>query len=724
MSDRPHLRRLARRVGIYPGYYSLSGERRLTSTETRVRLLQALGFPASDEAAAERSLADLEQREVERLLAPVAVIFTNETDELSVRATLPPSLRPGAAFVIELYQESGVIRRVEGTVPDGPPWRIPLGRLPEPGYHRLRLTVQEERQAEQLLIVAPDVCLTPRELVGERRALGLWANLYALRSAKNWGVGDLRDLREVVEWCGRMGGDFVGLNPLHALHNRFPHISPYSPVSRLFRNVLYLDVEAVPELAQSEEAQRLAEAPELRAALARLRARDLVDYAGVQGAKRPILEELHWTFARLHRDRETPRGRQYAAYLEREGEALTDFATFLALDEHFKKQDEALTWWKKWPPGFGNPQASNVRWFRRRHFEEVDFHRYLQFELDRQTAEVAKGARAAGMPIGLYTDLAVGSGADGSDVWAFPGLFVEGAHLGAPPDDLAATGQDWNLLPVHPLRLEERHFDYTIQLLRANLRNAGALRIDHAIGLMRQFWIPEGSSGTEGAYMRMPLRAILAILVLESHRAKALIVGEDLGTVPRGLRPKLARRAVLQSKVILFERDHAGGFVPSAHYAESALVTANTHDMPTIVGWWEGRDRRLRRELGSIANDEALGHELRHRDWEHQRLLERLRAEGLLPAASEAPSPREVTEALHAFAARTPCRLAGLSLGDLAGELDPVNVPGARLEHYPSWQRKMSRTIEELREDASLREHFSRVRAERDRGCWPSGERG
>jgi 4-alpha-glucanotransferase len=307
------------------------------------------------------------------------------------------------------------------------------------------------------------------------------------------------------------------------------------------------------------------------------------------------------------------------------------------------------------------------------------------------------------MPVGLYQDLAIGTAPSSGDDWSFPDLFVTGASIGAPPDPLAPQGQNWGLPPLHPLRLAEQGYAYWTALVRGAVRHAGALRIDHVLGLFRQFWIPAGASGRDGAYVRVPTRDLLGVLALETARAGALVVGEDLGTVPPEVPPALEEWRVLSSKVFYFEREAGGGFKPARAYPALSLATANTHDLPTLAGYWLGRDVELRRALGLLPTARAERAARADRARDREALVERLVDEGLLDA--EAPPPDDVTlrAAVHAFLRRTPAWLVGLSLEDLVGEVEPVNVPGVGPDDYPSWTRRLSAPLEALATDAAVR---------------------
>jgi len=695
MPPRPFLHALAVQVGILPSYVDQGGRTRRTSDRTRVALLRAIGIDAQGEPAARAALEAARARLAAAMLSPVRVA------ETAAARTLPlgPAGWHAQAWAVEVECEHGERLHLSGRFGRGARRAIAIPALPL-GYHRVRVALSaaggRERVAEQRLIVVPPRCPTPRERLGGGRVFGLLANLYTVRSADNWGIGDLSDLRRLTEWAGDIGAAFVGINPLHALDNRGDQISPYSPVSRLYRNVLYLDVTAAPEWAELAAEERREPADGTR--LGELRAAERVDYAAVRAIKEPAFAALHRAFAARHRDRDTPRGRAYAAYRAAQGEPLLRFATFLALQEHYEPRGIVAR--HQWAAVHRDPASAAVAAFRAAAPEAVDRHCFLQFELERQLGAVAAAARARGLPIGVYQDLALGSSRRGSDPWAFPGLFLEHVDIGAPPDAYSPTGQNWRLPPLDPRALAADGYEYWIRLVRAALRHAGALRIDHVMGLFRQYWMPAGASAVHGAYIRFPADALLGILALESRRAGALVIGEDLGTVPRGLPARLARASILSTRVLYFERNPRGAFRPARAYLRRALVGANTHDLVPLAGFWEGRDLALRRRIGALRNARELAQARTARDRERRALVRRLRRDGV---ASAAPADGAGLAALvHAFLARTPAALVAASLDDLSGEVMPVNLPGASLAQYPSWSRRMRLPCESFPTDAGV----------------------
>lgn len=713
------LRALADRMGIIGEYRDMTGkETRETSDETRIALLAAMGIDASSDERAREALRALDERERADLVAPAQVLALRD-DLASVE--VPIVVRAGSgpvAWKLALHTERGEVHRAAGRDAPDDDGRVHarIVQRPELGYHTVHVSVDAgdgERTADQSLIVVPPSCPSPAEVLGGRRVFGITANLYTVRSARNWGVGDFGDLAALLRWGASVGAEFVGVNPLHALRNAGGDISPYSPVSRLFRNPLYIDVEGVPGYAQSSAVREIVGSAQFRDELARVRAAPRVDYGRVMALKTPVLRVLHTAHLRGPRDRNP----EWKAWIASQGEALDCFATFQALAEHLGHDGDAPGSWREWPEEYRDPRSLAVRRFREMHEEEIDYHRWLQFVIERQLHEAAKVAHAAGMKIGLYQDLAIGTSPDGSDTWAYQDLFVKKASIGAPPDPYSATGQNWGLPPIDPRALARQRYGYWIKLVRSSLQYGGALRMDHVMGLFRQFWIPEGKSGKEGAYVRFPSEDLLGILALESTRASALVVGEDLGTVPEEVPPAMRRWHLLSSKVFYFEKNDERGFHPAESYAAESLATANTHDMPTLAGFWSGRDVALRRNVGLIEDDAGEQEARRTRDREKRQLVERLASDGLLERSGGDPRPAELRGAVHEFLCRTPAALVGLSLDDIVGETEPVNVPGVGADRFPSWTRRLSVPLEQLATDPGVAATLRCSRATRAPGA-------
>jgi 4-alpha-glucanotransferase len=708
------LDRLADFVGIETFYHDIWGNRRETSAATKRALVGAMGLPAASDAEAEASLRSVEQRAWRRLLPPVRVARDGQGIELPL--SLPVGLDGATlSWILEIEggdARSGVLTvgslpRSETATLDGQgferrvlPPEIFAG-APQ-GYHRLSVTMRltdggAELTGETRLIVAPARCLTVEEVVPSGRSWGIGLQLYALKRQKDWGVGDFGGLGLFAETAGALGAGLVGLNPLHALYPADPHhIAPYSPSSRSFLNVLYIDVNGVPELALTPAAQTRIASPAFQEAVAAARAAELVDYPAVSALKLPLLETLYATFQALPADH--PRKAAFAAFGHEMGAALQRHALFEALHEHFYRQDPALWMWRAWPAAYQTPDSPEVQGFAETHADRVGFYAYLQWEADRQLGEAAARGRAAGLTLGFYRDLAVAAHPGGAAAWGDAGILVQGANVGAPPDQFNLKGQNWGLSPLSPLGLREAAYQPFVELLRANMRHAGALRIDHVMALQHLFWIPE--DGGDGAYVMYPLDDLLGIVALESRRNHCVVIGEDLGTVPDGFRPALERTGVLSYRVLYFERTGDGGFKPPGDYPVNAMATVSTHDLATFKGFWTGRDLEWRQKLDLYPNPESRDKDGWDRGVDRWRLLQALSGQGLRPASYPSdeggqPYRPELAAALHGYLVRTPARIVMVQIEDMLGEVEQPNLPGT-VDQHPNWRRRLSHPVEAL----------------------------
>jgi 4-alpha-glucanotransferase len=708
--------RLAAVAGILPSYTDQRGGKVVTSDHTRIALLEALGYDVSSEQTIARELERLADEQQDCLIEPVAVVRVGTRAAQTLRVRLPYkrihnrhigfTIRPEGGEAVDVEPRT-LHKRSRTLVLDVP---IALG----PGYHTIQIsavTPSGHVTASQTRVVHAGSCMPVTDCIGERRAFGIWTNLYSVRSETNFGVGDLTDLEGLVRWASGHGAEFVGISPLHSLRNRNGDVSPYSPTSRLFNNEIYLDVTTVPEFKQCTAAQQIVRSVAFRRDLERVRSTDRIQYDDVLSLKRTVLDLLFKHFVNVHHHISTQRYDEFSAYKKRSGSDLLAYATYRALEEHCLGRGLPGDW-NSWPVPLRTPESSEVSEFRSSHSDAIDFHCYTQFVLDGQLRSAAMQARSA-MSIGLYGDLALGSAATGADAWAHQNLFVDGAQIGAPPDDFAADGQNWGLPPMAPTALRAARYRYWISLLRAALRHSGALRIDHVMGLFRQFWIPRGLPGSSGAYVEYPANDLLGILALESRRNSAIVVGEDLGTVPRGFQARLARWNILSSRVLYFERDRRGAFRPARQYSRRAMVTANTHDQAPLAGYSSGKDLILRHRAGAFESTERFEDEMAERSRAMQSLRQRLEVTTQSPH-NEADAAQH-TRAVYAFLAKTPAPLVGISLDDLAREEDPVNLPGVGHGEYSSWTRKMHGNMECLVGDAAVTRTLDDVALERSR---------
>ncbi len=679
----PSLVELARRFGIATDYEDWTGRHVPVPAETLVAVLAAFGVAAGTEQERNAALTAQRRSYWERRMPATIVGRTGEQIRFWAHVT------HGDPAEVWLQLEDGTVRgRVQQvdnfTAPfdlDGRwigeasfvlPADLPLG------YHRVHLR-SGDSETSTALIVTPDWLGLPEQL-GARRAWGLAAQLYSVRSRQSWGVGDLTDLTDLAVWsASRHGADYVLINPLHAAGFSGPsgrmEPSPYLPTSRRFVNPIYLRVEAIPEYAELTKRGRVRR---LRSDVQRRAGQlDAIDRDGAWAAKRVALKLLH----------EVPRsaGRElaYTAFRDREGRALEDFAVYCALAEEYGGD------WHRWPDSLRHPDAAGVAGFAEKNSDAVDFHRWLQWQLDEQLASAQSQSIRAGMALGIMGDLAVGVHPDGADSWALQDAMALGVTAGAPPDEFNQLGQDWSQPPWRPDRLDELEYLPFRALIRAQLRHAGGVRIDHIIGLFRLWWIPQGAPPTRGTYVRYDHEAMIGIVALEAHRAGALVVGEDLGTVEPWVRDYLLLRGVLGTSILWFELDRddpsaSGAPLRAERWREYCLSSVTTHDLPPTAGYLAGDHVRLREALGLLTRPAEA--ELEADRAELSAWMGELRRVGLLDDDLDVQDdPEPVVLALYRYLGRTPSRLLGVALTDAVGDRRTQNQPGTT-DEYPNWR--------------------------------------
>ncbi|MGV3572954.1 MAG: malto-oligosyltrehalose synthase [Ramlibacter sp.] len=686
----------ARSLGIADRYHGFWGEEEIVAPAVLERAVQAMtgGRAASTDDAGG--------------LPPVHVARAGEDPVVRWRGQAA-----GAQW--RLVREDGGSEVATGEVQhhDGEA-RIHLPADLQPAYYRL--TLADDAQRHCLLAIAPRQCWVAPGLQAGERWWGCTIQLYALRSSRNWGIGDFGDLRRLADAAAHQGASFIGLNPLHAL---FPHnpdsASPYSPSSRRALNPVYLDVQALVDLSGCDEAQERVQSDAFQERLRTLRDEEMVDYAGVAAAKDEVLRILwrHFEQNELHADRS--RGAHFLRYMQEREPTLGPHALYEALQEHLFAADPNTWGWPAWPEAYRDPQGAAVQAFARDHAQAVRFRFWLQWLCELQLESCQRYARTRGMGIGLYCDLAVGLNGGGAETWQESDLFALGMHAGAPPDPLAPGGQDWGLPPWSPQRLRAARYRPFIETLRANMRHCGALRLDHVMALMRLFWTgPDG-----GTYVDYPLDDLLGVLALESQRHQCMVIGEDLGNVAPRMREAMRERDLLSYKPLLFEREDDGHFRRPGQWQHKALAVVSTHDLPTLRGFWLGEDIELSTRLGLYPDQAAREQQVLGRAQDRARLLLALDREQLLPegATVQPTSLPDATQALvdavYAYLARTPCWLVGVQLEDVTGQLLQVNVPGTTEDRFPNWRRKLPVAVEALGSDARWASLAAVLRAER-----------
>lgn len=642
------LRERAARAGIAAEYYDGLGHHRIVNPEILARVLDILGDRGDSGP---------------RMLPPVVAVRHGGGSTLTLNA--PPGCRVQWEIHAGVPFASGEAQTPSLLLPEN---------LPE-GMLDLDITVADpegDRTEHASLLVAPE-----RAFQGApgspSRTWALAVQLYGIRSKDNWGHGDFTDLSRLIDLAAELGASGIGLNPLHALfEDRAEEASPYSPNSRFFLNPLYIDVAALPEFPGLAAAG-------LEMNVAVLRARDIIDYAGVAQAKIAGLKLAHAVF---HRNADAERKRAFDAFRHERGPLLARFAAFEVLRRRF-----AAPWWE-WPQPWRAPHDEMLAQLRESDGEAVDYVEFIQWIADEQLGACKDKAARLGLPIGLYMDLAVGVRSDSFDAWNDQAFLLPELEIGAPPDMLNTEGQKWGLAGFNPVSLTARSCEPFREILWAAMRHAGAVRLDHVLGLKRFYMVVRGTRADEGVYVRFPFEAMLAVAAQESVRNACIVIGEDLGTVPDGFRETLAAYGLWSYHVMMFERAKDGGFIAPDQYRENALVTFATHDLPTFAGWRAGHDLAVKRALRLDPGEE---------DCERAEALRRmgstLAARGLktLDYAS-----------IVRFLAATPSRLLVVTMEDALGLDEQVNIPGTILEH-PNWRRRLPVSLEDLSQHEGLR---------------------
>ena len=725
MNDRTAIAHLAGLVGIEAHYTDALGRPHEVSDQTLLALIGAFGLP-SDPALARRELAE-QERCAPLGLDPVHVIPA-EGAHPELLLCLPDRCRD---IFWACRLEDG--EELSGQLPAASRGERTRFALPLPpglplGYHQLDLDAGGVT-ARLGLVVAPAHCHLPADLAPGARSWGLTCQLYGLRSVHNWGMGDFTDLAVLARAAGSYAAAALGINPLHALFAAEPlHISPYSPSSRNHIDYLYIDVTAVPGFTEDETVRALIEGEWFTTSRVAARSGEVIDYGAVAACKRPVLEALFRRFQLCELGAggaaKSDLGQAFRDFQRRGGRSLVDFAVFEALDE-FYGHNKTGVGWRGWPSSMRNPRSPEVADFANAHRDRVEFFQFLQWEADRQLAAASAAAREGGLSIGLYRDLAVGADPNGADAWADQELVVPGASIGAPPDAFNPSGQDWGLAPVNPLILRRQGFAPFIASLRANMRHAGILRIDHVMSLSRLYWIPSGMDARAGAYVTYPFDDLLRLVALESHRHGCAVVGEDLGTVPEGFRETMRSADLLSYRVLVFERRADGSFVPPAEYPALAAASAATHDLATLKGFWLGSDLAWRRRLDLYPDTDAAEADERERSRDRLLLLDALVSERLLAPEqlgqflSDNDAPIYTTglgEAILAYLARARTRLMLVQLEDVLAEGEQANLPGTTDAH-PNWRRRLSRDLDEIVNGIDLRRVAASIAEGRQRAA-------
>ncbi|MDA9557705.1 4-alpha-glucanotransferase [Vibrio sp.] len=704
MEEQNVIKHVAKMANLADSYVSAWGSEAKVSDETLSELLASLGYDTSSDEALIKSAGKLHKQPVVE-----AVTVLQDSDDFEIELNLGKSARESDfSWILELengekmegYLQPQIIRdeRLTGgplvfSLPKSLPW----------GYHKLTINRKRRKTPyEMTVIITPTSCFKQPEIESGKKMWGPSIQLYTLRTQHNWGIGDFGDLKQLVSEIASRGGDFVGLNPIHSLFPANPEgASPYSPSSRRWLNILYIDVSSVPEFALNAEAQQKVGDSTFQQRLQEARDSHWVNYSEVATLKLSILPLLYQEFKKRHVSEETERAQAFFNFIKEGGESLKQQATFDALHAHLHAEDSSIWGWPVFPEKYKRFDNRAVQMFAAENDDLVRLYMYLQWVADSQVKEAQALAEEKGMSIGLYRDLAVGVADSGSETWADDGTLALDASIGAPPDILGPLGQNWGLPPLNPKVLKESSYDAFIQLIRANMKHCGSLRIDHVLGLLRLWWIPKGKDATEGAYLYYPVKDMLSILALESHRYECSVIGEDLGTVPDEIVELLQDAGIHSYKVFFFETsEDDGGFISPKHYADQSMSALCTHDMPTLRGFWHCDDLKMGREIGLYPNEEQLAGLFDDRLESKQGILDSIAWHGHLPEgvgrdAQYVPMDSHLAGALQVHLAAGASTLFSVQLEDWLEMDNPVNIPGT-VDQYPNWRRKLSMNLDNV----------------------------
>ncbi|GAB3033415.1 4-alpha-glucanotransferase [Bowmanella dokdonensis] len=704
--------------GIESNYVDAWGKPARVEPQTKAKLLKAMGYPVDDKAAL---TAKLEQEREQAWMTPLDPVQVNRLGEpLIITLRLPIEL-VNDSYHLQLATEQGGILSQKVVPCEGElinvahlqdvefqEYLIDLSAQPGLGYHHLSLQDEDgDEIAGMRLIIAPRACYKPKEIEQGKKFWGLSVQLYCLRSERNWGIGDFGDLKYLLAQSATQGAHFIGLNPIHALYPANPgSCSPYGPSSRRWLNFIYIDVSAL-EGFESDEVQELVNSADFQARLRHARAVEYVDYEAVTQLKLQVLDMLFTRYEQTLLKGNSKQNRAFKQFIREGGESLEMLATYDALQEDLKGRGKDFWGWPVFPGELAEYHLPQVSKFKKTHARRIKFFLFLQWQAALQLEQAHQVAAEHGMGIGLYRDLAVGVSEGSAEIWGNKALYATGASVGAPPDILGPLGQTWGLPPMDPQVLYQQQYQPIIDLFASNMRSCGALRIDHVMALLRLWWVAKGDTARQGGYVYYPVDDLLGILALESHRNQVLVIGEDLGTVPEEIRDKLADNGVHSYRVFFFEQAEDGGFFSPAHYPVQSMSTLTTHDMPTLTGYWHCLDLELGKRLNLYPSEQILQGLYDSRHDNKQQILDSLHGHGSIPEwvgqqVEQVGMSKELNHGLQIHMAAGSSTLLSLQLEDWLEMDKPVNVPGTSSE-YPNWQRKLTRNLEQIFTDPSLK---------------------
>ncbi|MBR1778098.1 MAG: 4-alpha-glucanotransferase [Alphaproteobacteria bacterium] len=733
---------LAEKAGILPEFEADGGVYP-TSFETKKALLKALELPADTPAEAALSLKTLKEKPFKRALPPVMIV-RREQKTAKIPVTVTAGTKEGI-LRYEIVLENGekltgqesiadlsVLETMTVGGRDYEQRKLKIAVPDQLGYHMIRISGGSVLKAgrEMPFIVVPEKCYMPEMMRQGGKPWGFPVQLYALRSERNWGIGDFSDLKEMNAVAKAFGADIVGINPINvAFAANWETASPYYSSSRLFLNPLYIDVEAV--AGAKTVLKKWRASADVKARLKRARESALVDYAAVGSLK---MEALRLLFAAFKGDKD------FDAFCAEGGKDLESAALYQVLSVFFAndrgrhasiedleqalnpiavRQDLLLrrgTGFKSWGKAYASPDTEQSRRFADQNADEVRFYKFIFWIADRQFQAASQESQKQGLAVGLYQDLAVGVASESAETWGAQQLFATQLSIGSPPDMFNANGQEWGVAPMRPdVMRDEAYISYR-RMLSANMKRAGAVRIDHVMGLVRLFCIPHKE---KGAYIRYHVEDMIGIVALESHRNQCLVVGEDLGVVPGFFREMLEKAGILSFRVFRYEQMHDGRYKPLNVYPETALIAAGTHDMPTLAGYWMGADIETARKIGLMDEERcAYAKSLRRQD--RLAVIESLAQTGrwfVDPSSFDAEIngqklPDRFIEVLYSYLATAPCCLLLVQLEDLLEQKEQMNMPGTS-DEYPNWRHKLPKTVSELYDCEEMKRLCAAIRQSR-----------
>lgn len=732
------LEKLAEISGISSEYIDKTGKTHYTTDEVRRCFLKDMGYNTDSDSDIDSNIKTIDESIWKNGLDYVNSFFTNETDT-SIKLYIPESDKAYTA-TCEIEDENGHIQEhtleltnlpiEERKNIDGKEFiqvKIQIFNQLKPGYYKLRIKLNQHSYQSMIIMAEPKCYLEEGVEEESFRVYGLAIQLYALRSKNNMGIGDFTDLKNIIKLVAKNGGDVVGVNPLGA---SFPEsrddVSPYRILTRAFLNYAYIDLKAVPEYQASPEVQTLINSEEIKKQIENLRSLDKVDYLNVYRLKLKLLKEMYAYFKQTHLSSAqgiTSRGKDFLQFVKSKGTSFKNTCLFEAiLEKH--NENGMHNDWRFWPNNYDKINSFHTRDFENINQDLIQFYAYCHWLADNQLSEAAELCKQLNMKIGLYLDSPIGAAASGVEVWENRELFAENMGIGAPADPMRPRGQSWGFAPYHPQKLRQANYAPFISLIRENMQHAKALRIDHAMGLMRLFWVYfiKDNPVVQGAYVYYNMREMVAILSIESHRAKCMVIGEDLGTVPAGFREYMYEHGLISNKVFFRQKDTDGTFLSPKKYQYLSLAQASTHDQATAYGYWLDEDINTFKACHLYVNEEQYQSNLNTRAKERELLIKAFTEQNTFPSEEckkDAENkldgksvPEKLEYAVNRYVARSNSAIFLQRIEDIYGQIAMENVPGTIAE-YPNWRIKLTIDVDDMDKDNRFKAMFDIIKQER-----------